>query len=340
MYSTCIFCNGSLESNEVIEVFPVGRRLAFDSQRGRLWVICRSCEKWNLTPFDQRWEAIETCEELFRRERKKSASGNIGLAQMDNGLELVRIGRPGRDEFASWRYGDQFGRRRRRAVSQGILITAVAGFAAAGALAVGATAGLGGVAYYLAEHRVRKSRLRDTIASIATNEGETVTVLREHLPDLRLKTDYETPARWKLVLPHTEGSTTVSAEHAVLALAQLLPIINGRGASEARVRRAIRRLEGMHDPQDYMRSAASVSSHDSRPGRQGAIRALPMDMRLAIEMAANEENERLALAGEMWLLEWAWEQAEIIAAIADRLEIPQHIEQRFRELKARASRTP
>jgi len=38
MYSTCIFCQKSLGTNEVIESFPIGRRLAFDSAKGgRFW---------------------------------------------------------------------------------------------------------------------------------------------------------------------------------------------------------------------------------------------------------------------------------------------------------------
>jgi len=41
MFSTCIFCHGSLGANAVVEHFPVGRRLAFDSEKGRLWVVCR-----------------------------------------------------------------------------------------------------------------------------------------------------------------------------------------------------------------------------------------------------------------------------------------------------------
>jgi len=59
MYSTCLFCNRPLGSNESIEHFPVGRRLAFDAAKGRLWVVCPSCERWNLTPLEERWEAIE-----------------------------------------------------------------------------------------------------------------------------------------------------------------------------------------------------------------------------------------------------------------------------------------
>ena len=59
MYATCLFCNTALGTNESIEHFPVGRRPAFDSATGRLWVVCRKCERWNLSPLETRSEAID-----------------------------------------------------------------------------------------------------------------------------------------------------------------------------------------------------------------------------------------------------------------------------------------
>jgi hypothetical protein len=56
-------------------------------------------------------------------------------------------------------------------------------------------------------------------------------------------------------------------------------------------------------------------------------------MRLAIEMAANEENERCLLEGDMWLIEMAWREAEEIAAIADDLAVPAEIERKLAELR-------
>ena len=114
MFATCLHCAANLGSNEVIESFPVGRRLAFDPAHGRLWVVCRACERWNLSPLDERWEAIENAEQLYRDSRLRVSTDNIGLARLREGLELVRIGLPQRPEMAAWRYGDQFGRRRNR----------------------------------------------------------------------------------------------------------------------------------------------------------------------------------------------------------------------------------
>ena len=92
MYSTCLFCHSSLGANESVEHFPVGRRLAFDEARGRLWVVCRKCERWNLSPLEERWEAIEECERLFSGTRLRLSTDNIGLARVGDGLDLVRIG--------------------------------------------------------------------------------------------------------------------------------------------------------------------------------------------------------------------------------------------------------
>src|SRR5688500_6473759 len=128
MYSTCLFCHASLGANEAIEHFPVGRRLAYDPAKGRLWAVCRACERWNLTPLEERWEAIEECERLFSETRLRASTDNIGLARLREGLELVRIGTALRPEMAAWRYGDQFGRRRRKhLIYSGVGISAVAG---------------------------------------------------------------------------------------------------------------------------------------------------------------------------------------------------------------------
>ena len=152
MYSACMFCKKPLGSNEVVEEFQVGRRLAFDAAKGRLWVVCPRCERWNLTPLEERWEAVETCEEIFRGTRVLVSSENVGLARHPGGLELVRIGRPLRPEFAAWRYGDQLGKRRRRKIVRWMAGGAafVGGVAASGAMlglagAVGAVWAFGSV---------------------------------------------------------------------------------------------------------------------------------------------------------------------------------------------------
>lgn len=113
MYSTCLHCNRDLGANPVLETLPIGRRVAFDASQGRLWVVCHSCGKWNLVPFDTRLETIDACERFFRDTRTRFSTDQIGMARLRGGLDLVRIGAPERPEFASWRYAQQYRRRRR-----------------------------------------------------------------------------------------------------------------------------------------------------------------------------------------------------------------------------------
>lgn len=91
MYSTCLFCSEDLGSNEAIEHFPVGRRLAFDAAKGRLWVVCRKCERWNLTPLEERWEAIEDATTIISSMSVKPRSFSLRIILL--GLPLVVHGR-------------------------------------------------------------------------------------------------------------------------------------------------------------------------------------------------------------------------------------------------------
>lgn len=127
MYGTCLFCNRALGSNAVLPTFPLGRRLAFDPERGRLWVVCTNCDRWNLAPIEERWEAVEECERLFRATRLRYSTGNVGLAQLRSGVDLVRIGRALRPEIAAWRYGRLLDQWLPRAPSRGLVRAAYTG---------------------------------------------------------------------------------------------------------------------------------------------------------------------------------------------------------------------
>src|SRR5215831_10523348 len=186
MYSTCLFCNKPLGANETIETFPVGKRLAFDAAKGRLWVVCPQCERWNLSPLEERWEAIEHAEKLYRDTRRRVATDNIGLAKLRDGLTLVRIGEPLRPEFAAWRYGDQFGRRRRRQ-----LLLAGGGVAALGAVvAGGAVAGvsIGGFGWMLMQtgRFIIRGSPETVVAKVRTQQGQLLHVRRRHLGETSL----------------------------------------------------------------------------------------------------------------------------------------------------------
>ena len=297
MYATCLFCNHHLGTNQVLEVFPAGRRLAFDASKGRLWVVCRRCERWNLSPFDERWEAIEACERLFRDARKRVSSDNIGLAKLDEGLELVRIGEPLRPEFAAWRYGDQFGRRRRRAVLVGIGIGAVAGGIMIGGAAVGIAGGGGYWIYQVIDGLAKQYRRRRIVARVPTADGRRLIVRGSHLDRVTLTPDAQSTVGWNLHLTHSAGEAVLSDHHATRAAALIMPAVNRAGASRRNVQQAVREIESLRDPVEFLKTIAAgpeqgrldYRAYRRRSKHKGLIR-LPVSTRLAVEMAVNEEH--------------------------------------------------
>ena len=355
MYSTCLYCNNALGSNEVVETFPVGRRLAFDQAKGRLWVVCRKCEKWNLSPVEERWEAIETCEQLFHDARKRVSTDNIGLARLSEGLELVRIGEPQRPEFAAWRYGDQFGRRRTRAILIGVGAAAVGG----GVLIAGATAGIlssGGYGLYQGISSLYEvARKKRKLAIVTAPNGQRLTVRGEHAEKTRIVLGDPHADGWSLDLHHKDGRIRLEGEHARRATALIMPKVNSGGASRDKVQTAVKRIESTGDPEKFLQwlalnppNAAASSGSDvwgmarsttiwgkkKQKQQQDGLSRLPLETRLAVEMAVNEENERRALEGELTLLEMEWKEAEEIAGIADSLG-NESVDQQFEELKRR-----
>ena len=342
MYSTCLFCNQSLGANEVVEAFPVGRRLAFDLKRGRLWVVCRKCEKWNLTPLEERWEAMETCERLFRDTRKRVSTDNIGLARLSEGLELVRIGEPQRPEFAAWRYGDQFGRRRRKSIIGASAVTlasvgvlAINWFAVAGsAVALTAMVAQGGFNSYMASQTMR--RLRRMYARIPIENGD---VLRIRGNDTaRVLEDPASVTGWSLELHQPDIGGLLRGSAAVRTLGAIIPRMNFQGGSRKQVEGAVKLIEDSAGLDALLLAVARDPARQTGRYRRwlpNGVHFLPAETRLAMEMALNEENEHRALEGELEVLELAWKEAEEIAAIADQLALPSGIETQLQELKSK-----
>ena len=369
MYTTCIFCHADLKRNEAIEEFPVGRRLAFDGARGRLWVVCRRCERWNLSPLETRWEAIEACERAFETTRMRVASDNIGLAKLKEGLELVRVGDPVRQEFAAWRYGDQFGRRRKRAM----LVTG-AGAAAVGALWAGGVVSLGGL--WIGTRMSQRWYRNRVILRTRDQRGVPVRVLRKHLYTSCLIPD-DDGRGWGLRVDHLPGreggsrrKTMIVHGREALGLAgQLMAQANRRGGKKDEIRGAVRRIERAGHPEAFLPEAAELAQRAIRrsglvtresPARgnrrrmdfaaremeklrkplPGSLAGLNPGLRLAIEMATHEEAERAALEGELKELEARWREAEEIARIADNLFVPDTVEDFIEDERARPGSDP
>ncbi len=364
MYRRCLFCQSDLGANPVLEAFPVGRRLAFDGAKGRLWVVCPRCERWNLTPLEERWEAIDAAERLVRDARRRVATDNIALARVGDDTELVRVGRAPLPELAAWRYGDQFGRRQLRRLARtgaaaGVVALAGGAFVAAGppaaVLALFAAGGLtlGMVKAMLGESSPLAQRW------VPDGAGHELLVTPNDLPSVRLAAGGE--GGWTLKVPYNARRLATDAPfraiinrpsvaeatlHGAAGLEvarRLLPLANGRGASAAGVREAVRTLESLGPGADaFARAASRVREWSARQtfGDSGSLVHLPAEARLALEMAAHEERERAALEGELAALERAWQDAERIAAIADDLAVPDGVRHGLERLRNASRRAP
>jgi hypothetical protein len=331
VYSTCLFCGRDLGANQVIEEFPVGRRLAFDPARGRLWVVCTLCERWNLSPLEERWEAVEECERQFSSTRLRVSTENVGLARLAEGLTLVRIGSPQRPEMAAWRYGDQFGRRRRAAYTRAGLGLGLLGAVLVGGAAAGVSiAAFGGIFANLGQ-RIVKGHEREIVARVPGPTGDVREIRRKYLEHIRIApadryTDFSLSIEMKTDTVHYTG------DKALRVAGVLLPAMNRYGGSKRQVESAVRLLDEVGDPR------AVFNSLFSRPGFvYKPVHKVDYAVRLALEMAAHEETERRALEGELATLEKAWRDAEEIAEISDNMFVPTRIDDWLARLRGQGS---
>lgn len=276
MYHHCIHCSADLGSNESIETFPVGQRLAFDAWQGRLWVVCRSCGRWNLTPLEERWEAVEACERIFRDSRLRVQRENIGLTRLADGTRLIRIGEALPGEIAAWRYGGTL-LRRRNAYLVGFAALGVAGAAwlglyAAGALA-GGTAGLLNIGTLAWQYR-EAQRLFVRIPANLSPTGKAIDLHRFKLNGARLMTDADgrtvlrLPRALELEPRRSRVGVTVwesdpldlGGEAARIVLSRAMPAVNEKGATRRDLGRALTLLDEAGSASSFMNQIAERTS--------------------------------------------------------------------------------
>jgi hypothetical protein len=128
---------------------------------------------------------------------------------------------------------------------------------------------------------------------------------------------------------------TVRGDAAIRVAGQIMPKINVNGAKTAQVQDAVRLLERQSDPAAFFANEARAPHRFGPKSTQGFARitGFPIEVRLALEMAAHEEQERRALEGELALLEAAWRDAEEVAQIADDMFLPETATNRLGQLK-------
>ena len=362
MYATCIFCHSSLGANEALQHFPVGKRLAFDAAKGRLWVVCPKCDRWNLSPLEERWEAIEEAERLYRDTKKRATTDNIGLARVANGTDLIRIGDPLRPEFAAWRYGAHFAKRRRKAIASAIafgviysatnrLGTGALGVAFGGSLVLqSGVAVLAGVAHtgrlrgrlVDADNNIRTFSYSEAVTARYSLDNECnavhVSISSNHRTAhynfaSRMFNNIRSQTRWA----YANGQALeLNGEVATRALANILPMVNMRGGGKSQVAEAVALVERRQSfPKLFQLSPGNATPefwHSTSP--KLPLAAIHPTLRLALEMSLHESDERRALEGELHELEQRWRDAEAIAAIADTLTLPENTNERIARLRS------
>ncbi len=333
----CLLCLTPFEPNEELEHLPRGHRLAFDPERGRLWVVCRACHRWSLLPLEDRWEALEELEKAtVDRGHLLSQTENISLLRIGP-LEVVRVGRARLGEEAWWRYGRELKARR-----EGSKKVAVGATAATGALMMGGmwTGGLTVVGmWFLWSHGPRT--VTDTVRWMRFGgkawRGEHRCISCGYLfRDFAYKdrgaialVPGEGARRPDLTVPcprcrgwGDEGGLTMKGTEAEGTLRRVLAYHHHDGASERRVQAATRLIEEAGSPEDLTRILVRRGRRLGDIQRTGAI---------ALEIAANESREQHLLELELRELEAVWRREEELAAIIDGELTPLG---RLRKLKA------
>ena len=373
MYRHCPSCTRSLGTNEVLEAFPVGRRLAFDGSRGRLWVLCTHCRAWNLAPIETRWEAVEEAERAFEGAALGITSGEIALGRLREGTELIRIGGAAPVELAGWRYADRLRRRwrKQRLLGWGSGF-AMAALAPSLGTAVGVAVGLSAMEWSLRRFGTRNVRIAahplegsdgekgeplprllgvGSLRRLHLLTGEEIERLLEshtvHKARLGLPRDAsgarDSPSPdWGLVCRPLRGAPLIiPPELRNRALRHALLELNKDSTRPKHVAPAMERLSTAGDSHRVMAEAARTlaagqawETHLGWPwGDLTRLGKADPVLRLAVEMAANEEVERLALEGELYRLELEWKEAEELAAISDSLLLPEWMPGRLRRLR-------
>lgn len=330
MFKRCLFCHEAFPANETLEHFPLGRRVAYDPDRGRLWAVCTSCRRWTLSPMEERWEALEELESRVTSQRPGpdavrllSRTEHVALFRTGR-LDVVRVGSADRREEAWWRYGRSLVERRSRHIR-----IAAAGAVVLGGLVVGGVAAGVGVAVlaqtgnlslqamnlYLKRGGFGKVawkgeapcvRCGAVLRSIGFNEEQRLRLVH---PEDEEDAGYGLRVRcYRCGAASPEAGYRLEGLQAEHYLRRSLARKNAAGASEREVRSASRIIEEAGSPVHLLRAWAGGEKDFTTLGRTE---------RVALEIAANDDAERRLLELELAALETRWREEERLAAIID-----------------------
>ena len=326
MYATCAFCNGAFDGDGGPSGLGVGRRLAFDEWKGRLWVVCPKCGRWNLTPLDDRLDRIERVARAAASGRLLASTEQVALIRWER-YDFVRVGKPPRLEIAEWRYGQRLKARQQERLKYVVPIT----LAAAGVMiAVNAAAGgsMGVMTFQLPNLAdsiytgiVGRRRVPLAEPPICARCNTVMELRAKHVQRARLVPDAKADLALVVSCPncHEEGALLTGAD-AAQALRQGLTFLNLRRRGKQRAADAAHEVDASGGPDRLIRDVAR---------RELTLRSLRPERRLALEMAVDEQAEVLEL-------ERQWREAEELADIADgTLSSDPQIEEQLKRLRER-----
>ena len=325
MFKACAFCSAPFDGDGGPSGLGIGRRFAFDEWKGRLWVVCPRCSRWNLTPFDDRLEQIETLARTARQGRVLAATDQVTLIRWQ-GYDLVRIGKPPRVELATWRYGERLRARARERARVVVPLTVVAlGLGVAVNVAAGGSLGIFvwnlhslAEAAYVGLVGRRKIQLLEP--PLCARCGTVMQLRAKHVQHARLVPQAQTEIALVVTCPHCgrEGAS-LTGDDATRALRQGLTYLNATRSGRRRAADAARVVDQTGGAEQLVRDVARSEL---------TLRALRPDRRLALEMAVDEQ-------AEVRELERRWREAEEIAEIADSLFTPPEVDEHLKRLRER-----
>jgi hypothetical protein len=324
MFRSCAFCNTAFDGDGGPSGLGVGRRIAFDEWKGRLWVVCRRCSRWNLTPFDDRLERIEAVARAAQAGRIAGSTDQVALIRWER-YDFVRVGKPPRVELATWRYGERLRNRQRERLKVVVPLT-VAAIGLGIAANVAAGGGFGVIVWNIHRAvdwvylRIVGSRRVSLIESpICARCGSIMELRARHVKYARVVPDTHADMGVVLSCPrcHQEGAQLTGTE-AVQVLRQGLTYMNLVRGGRRRAEDAAREVDRVGGPDRLVRDVAQ---------RELPLHALRPERGLAFEMAVDER-------AEVEELEQQWREAEEIADIADgTLGSSTEVENELRRLK-------
>ncbi len=307
MLSRCLFCQRALPVNETVEHFPVGRRVAFDPVRGRLWAVCPGCRRWSLAPIEERWEALEDLEKLTRdRAKLLVQTDNIALLRAGP-LDVVRVGQAGLREEAWWRYGREMARRYAR--SQALMAADVALILTVGVpllRSIGRWSAFSrGV--WLGVHRCPRCGASLTAGATSLRQTRWLALEADENGDVAVGLDC------RYCDFHGEaGHVQWTGADARRILRTGVAYQNYEGGNKATLDAACTRIAAYGSPAEFLRGAAAVGPQLialQRPDYRPAA--------IALELALHEDSEQSLLEADAAALEEHWRRDEEIAAIMD-----------------------